>query len=92
MLSMAEKQALILAEETRQRELSENINKLVTKKMDFKPRETIKRNKSFKGTMRPMLMGFDHDEWHHQVIGKRSTSPKDTKKREGAIRKTVHHF
>ena len=57
-----------------------------------KPRETIKRNKSFKGTMRPMLMGFDHDEWHHQVIGKRSTSPKDTKKREGAIRKTVHHF
>ena len=49
LLSAAERQALQLAEQQRQKELAENVQRLANKKLDFRTRKTVKRNKSFKG-------------------------------------------
>jgi hypothetical protein len=55
LLSNAEKLAIKLAEEARVKELSENIHKLSRKKLEFKAKETVKRNRSFKGILGPFL-------------------------------------
>lgn len=53
-------------------------------------KECIKRNKSYKGgTLRPMLMGFEMEEWDKTVNQKRCNSPKS--KRHEAIRQTQYH-
>lgn len=89
LLSQAEKHALKIAEEQRIKALQENVNKLVTKKVEFRLKD-LKRNKSFSGgNLKAMLMGFDYEEWDHQVNNKRTGSPQA--KREDAIRITQYH-
>ena len=64
-----------IAEEQRVKALQENVQRLVNKKVEFRLKD-LKRNKSHGGgTMKPMLMGFDYEEWDHQVNIKRSGSP-----------------
>jgi hypothetical protein len=41
--------AIKLAEEARVKELANNINKITRKKLDFRAKETLKRDRSFKG-------------------------------------------
>ena len=55
LLSNAEKLAIKLAEEARVKELTSNLSKLTRKKLEFKAKETLKRNRSFKGLLVPML-------------------------------------
>lgn len=52
-----------MAEEARVKELTENIHKLSRKKLEFKAKETVKRNRSFKGILGPFLQGSDNVDW-----------------------------
>ena len=55
--------AIKLAEEARVKELANNINKITRKKLDFRAKETLKRDRSFKGLVYPFLLGSDHNDW-----------------------------
>ena len=49
LLSNAEKMALKLAEEQRQKNIAKNIENLTAKKLDYRPKDAMKRRKSWKG-------------------------------------------
>jgi len=52
-----------LADEARAKEVSGNIKKLATKRLDFQPREVYKRSNSFKGSTEGLLNPGEQEEW-----------------------------
>ena len=63
LLSNAEKMALKLAEEARQRDIANNVRRLVHKKLEYKTKDAVKRQNSWKGTTRPLFAGGDQEDW-----------------------------
>ena len=63
LLSNAEKMALKLAEEARQRDIANNVRRLVHKKLEYKTKDAVKRQNSWKGTTRPLFTGGDQEDW-----------------------------
>lgn len=69
LLSNAEKMALRLAEEAKQKEIAANIKRLANKKIEFKPKYLYKRSNSFKGRDNFLLNQYEQEECELKIDG-----------------------
>lgn len=81
LLAEAEKAAATLAEEARQKEIRDTIHKLATKRLEFKHRQTFKRQSSFKfRDHEPLLATHDEREEFKERVA--NPEPPRTKSRD----------